>query len=392
MKNILIILAITAVFLVPMIAAEQHEDRELNAFDSNLGAEIRMLQLERNTAVNVERAEHVIDYLEETEELEEIHAELVALQEEIEEAKTTELEPRRTAEEFTKLKQTLNEITREFRETAHELLDEEEILELRNENITDIKYGYEEAVRELVKKYNKERFEELAQGAGLNQSEIEERINFEEARSNDFREELRTIREERAEGLSQAKQSVIERRNEAMERAERARGMAEERREQIIERASEIREEAREIAMEVRDRAVYRMEEIRGGIPEEREPRETEETREEADIDSIIQEAMEEVEIQAESQNIELDSDTLLKYREAIEDNSLIQCRELEKAEIVDVCEEQLLHDTTREEPEVNETREEYYNYFERALDEGNRGLCGRIGDETLEERCREEI
>ena len=265
MKNILIILAITAVFLVPMIAAEQHEDRELNAFDSNLGAEIRMLQLERNTAVNVERAEHVIDYLEETEELEEIHAELVALQEEIEEARESELSPQERAEDFTKLRQALNDISREFRLTTHEYLDESERAELRQADVSETQQEYGELVRQLVREYNSERFKEISERAGIDLSEIEERMNIDEASPEEIREEMRALRQEHGEAMRPAEEDIKQRRNEAREKGEQARGMSEEIREQTRQRAEEIREQARELSEQLREDAKDRMEERRRG-------------------------------------------------------------------------------------------------------------------------------
>ena len=134
------ILGITMVLLlatsmVPLTLADEAEDTqqdEVKIMNDQLGAQIRLLQLEKAIAKNILKGEEVVSALKESEydttELEAILAELELLKEEVQSA-----DPNSTnaTQIFVDLKSDAVELTKDFREALKELLDEKTIEELR---------------------------------------------------------------------------------------------------------------------------------------------------------------------------------------------------------------------------------------------------------------------
>ena len=141
------ILGITMVLLlatsmVPLTLADEAEDTqqdEVKIMNDQLGAQIRLLQLEKAITKNILKGEEVVSVLKESEydstELEAILAELELLKGEVQSADSNSTN---ATQIFVDLKSDAVELTKDFREALKELLDEKTIEELR------------ERVREMV--------------------------------------------------------------------------------------------------------------------------------------------------------------------------------------------------------------------------------------------------
>lgn len=134
------ILGITMVLLlaasmVPLTLADETEDTqqdEVKIMNDQLGAQIRLLQLEKAITKNIFKGEEVVSVLKESEynttELEAILAELELLKEEVQSADSNSTN---ATQIFVDLKSDAVELTKDFKEALKELLDEKTIEELR---------------------------------------------------------------------------------------------------------------------------------------------------------------------------------------------------------------------------------------------------------------------
>ena len=134
------ILGITMVLLlatsmVPLTLADEAEDTqqdEVKIMNDQLGAQIRLLQLEKAIAKNILKGEEVVSVLKESEydttELEAILAELELLKGEVQSADSNSTN---ATQIFVDLKSDAVELTKDFKEALKELLDEKTIEELR---------------------------------------------------------------------------------------------------------------------------------------------------------------------------------------------------------------------------------------------------------------------
>ncbi len=249
-----LILGILALLLIPFVHAED------TVLTYQTGAEVRLLQLERAITVNELTSERVIERIqrdnpeEDVEELEEYLEELRIIKERASEIRENieEYSREELVEEFVILRQSTNEVSREFRQAATELLEENAVSELRAER-DEIRRANElnERIRETIREHNAER----ARNLGV--EDIEERIRTGELTSERAREEIRerTTPEAREEA-----------RRERLEEAERLR----ERARLAEERARETREEYRTIAeertREARERAAAEIQRVTESI------------------------------------------------------------------------------------------------------------------------------
>ncbi len=124
-----------ATSMVPLTLADEAEDTqqdEVKIMNDQLGAQIRLLQLEKAITKNILKGEEVVSVLKESEydttELEAILAELELLKEEVQSADPNSTD---AVQIFVDLKSDAVELTKDFREALKELLDEKTIEELR---------------------------------------------------------------------------------------------------------------------------------------------------------------------------------------------------------------------------------------------------------------------
>jgi hypothetical protein len=147
MKKILgiMIVLMLLVSISPMALAEDEADdttdeveideetqEQTEIMNCSVGAEIRLLQLEKAITKNIIKGEEIVSVLKELEynttELEAILAELELLLEEVQAA-----DPNATdaVQVFVDLKSDAKELTKEFRETLKDMLDDETLISLR---------------------------------------------------------------------------------------------------------------------------------------------------------------------------------------------------------------------------------------------------------------------
>lgn len=133
-KNLIMPLMLLAIlFVVPFTLAEENELQEfedLEIFTFDHGAEIRFLQLERSLEKNIVAGEKVIEKTN-NENLTSIIDELETL---LEGVKNVDLEQDAEvlAESYLDIKTQARDLTKEFRDFAHDSLNEEQIDEMRN--------------------------------------------------------------------------------------------------------------------------------------------------------------------------------------------------------------------------------------------------------------------
>mgnify|MGYP000192954539 CR=1 FL=1 len=112
---------------------------EVEAMEYPYGAEIRLLQLEKAVTKNIVKGEEIVSVLKEsgynTTELETILAELELL---LEEVQSADANSTNATQEFVDLKHDAIELTKEFRDALHELIDD------------DMADGLQERIREMT--------------------------------------------------------------------------------------------------------------------------------------------------------------------------------------------------------------------------------------------------
>ena len=139
MKKILgiIIVFMLAVSLTPLALADDVEidaetQSEVEAMEYQYGAEIRLLQLEKSITTNILKGEEVISVLEgleyNTTELEAILFELELL---LDEVQSVDANSTNATQEFIDLKSDAKELTEDFREAVHGLIDDVTVEGLR---------------------------------------------------------------------------------------------------------------------------------------------------------------------------------------------------------------------------------------------------------------------
>ena len=138
---------------------------EIEIMNNSLGAEIRLLQLEKAIWKNIimgERAVEVLQTMEfNTTNLEMILSEMVLLLEEIQNVNTSSND---SVQVFVDLKNYSKNLTKAFRDTVKELLDDEKIKELRErikEMVGDELENYSKRLRALIRQFNRNQLHRL---------------------------------------------------------------------------------------------------------------------------------------------------------------------------------------------------------------------------------------
>jgi len=134
--GIIMVLVLTA-SLIPLALADDVEidaktQNEVEAMECQYGAEIRLLQLEKSITTNIIKGEEVVSVLEDLEyntaELEAILFELEIL---LDEVQSVDANSTNATQEFIDLKSDAKELTEDFREAVHELIDDYAVEGLR---------------------------------------------------------------------------------------------------------------------------------------------------------------------------------------------------------------------------------------------------------------------
>lgn len=132
---------------------------ELEIMNYQFGAEVRLLQLEKSITKNILKGEEVVSVLKEAEynttELEAILAELELLKEEVQSADPNSTD---AVQIFVDLKSDAIELTKDFRETLKDLLDEGTVEELRErirEMVCEQVQNLSQQIRNRIRQFNR---------------------------------------------------------------------------------------------------------------------------------------------------------------------------------------------------------------------------------------------
>jgi hypothetical protein len=138
-------------------------EKEIEIMNNSLGAEIRLLQLEKALLKNILKGEMAVQVLiglgfntteNNTDELESILAEMKILLEEVKVANTSSND---SVQIFISLKNESKNLTTQFRETIRELLNETSLKEIRErikEMTSDELNNYGKRIRNLIRQFN----------------------------------------------------------------------------------------------------------------------------------------------------------------------------------------------------------------------------------------------
>lgn len=198
--------------------------KEIEPLMSNHGAKVRFLQLEKNVVKAIEGQKLIIDKLEENSEnnltnLISFNDNLILLLDEIQNIDFDNLTNDESLDLFLDYKLSAKDLITAFREEAHSLLSEEEIMGLReqvriinNEKIQELKENIAIERRNYNAMVASEKFSKI----GLNKPEIVESIKSGKLEFNKLKEELKNkyhelapeLKQEAALKLREAKASI----------------------------------------------------------------------------------------------------------------------------------------------------------------------------------------
>jgi len=173
MKKIMTILIVLMMLItIPsLVIADENEEngtedqeiddetiKETQIMNNSLGAEIRLLQLQKAIIKNILKGEMAVEVLGDLEynttDLEVILTEMNDLLEEVKEANTTSNE---SVQIFLELKYEAKNLTTHFRETIKELLDNEKLNEIRarvREMVSEELQNYSKWIRSRIRQFN----------------------------------------------------------------------------------------------------------------------------------------------------------------------------------------------------------------------------------------------
>jgi len=133
--------------------------KETQIMNNSLGAEIRLLQLQKAILKNILKGAMAVEVLDDLEfnvtALEAILSEMKDLLEEVKEANTSSNE---SVQIFVELKYEAKNLTTQFRETIKELLDEEKLNEIRariREMVSEELQDFSKWIRSRIRQFNK---------------------------------------------------------------------------------------------------------------------------------------------------------------------------------------------------------------------------------------------
>ena len=155
---------------------------EIQIMNNSLGAEIRLLQLQKAILKNILKGEMAVEVLEDLEfnatTLEIILNEMKNLLEEVKEADTSSND---SVQIFIELKYEAKNLTTQFRETIKKLLDGEKLRDIRErirEMVSEDLENYSKIIRNKIKQFNRNQLYKLYGIIGeVNNSFVEEYLN-----------------------------------------------------------------------------------------------------------------------------------------------------------------------------------------------------------------------
>src|SRR3989339_1700168 len=135
---------------------DEETEMEAEAMSTIPGAEVRLLQLEKAIALNIERGKEVITEVENSTELESILSEMEALLTEVQNADPAAEDAVQT---FVDLKHDARDLVKDFRENARELIKEEKAAQLR-ERIRSMEHKeLKEKIQSKIRAFNAQRLQ-----------------------------------------------------------------------------------------------------------------------------------------------------------------------------------------------------------------------------------------
>lgn len=197
---------------------DNETEEEIEIMNNSLGAEIRLLQLEKAILKNLLKGERAVEALKtmefNTSDLESILGEMRLLLEEVQGADPGSNDSVRV---FVDLKIDARNLTKQFRETVKDLLDDEKIKELKErvrEMIGDELENYSKKIRNRIKQFNRNQLHRLYGIIGeTNNSLIEEYENgnasLKQVKSQICKMVNQMIKEKRYQVFSEVKEDNI---------------------------------------------------------------------------------------------------------------------------------------------------------------------------------------
>lgn len=203
-------------------------EEEIEIMNTTLGAEIRLLQLEKAITKNLlkgERAVAVLKAMEyNTTELEAILEEMRLLLEEVQAANASAND---SVQQFVDLKSDAKKLTTEFRETIKELLSDEKIKELKEqirEIVGEALQNYSRKIQNRIKQFNRNQIHRLYGIIGVTNESLADayqdgNITMEEAKSQISKMVNMMTKEKKNHIFSELKKEKIDKKNYANEEA-----------------------------------------------------------------------------------------------------------------------------------------------------------------------------
>jgi len=226
MLNILMVLMLMTSISSLAFAEEADEveiddetEKQVEAMSSQVGAEIRLLQLEKAITKNIIKGEEAVAVLKEadynTTELEAILAELELL---LEEVQTTDANSTNATQIFIDLKSDAIELTKEFRDTLKELLDKETLEQLRErirEMVCEQVQNLSNKIQNKIKHFNRNQLHRVFGFLGnINESFLEKyqngTLNMTQVKQQISKKVNQMTKEKRSEIFSELKQFKIQ--------------------------------------------------------------------------------------------------------------------------------------------------------------------------------------
>jgi len=197
---------------------------EIEIMNNTLGAEIRLLQLEKAITKNLIKGERTVAVLQvmeyNTTELEVILAEMRLLLEEVQAANAS-------VQQFVDLKSDAKKLTNEFRETIKELLSDEKIKELKEqirEIVGEELQNYSKKIQNRIKQFNRNQIYRLYGIIGVTNETLADayqdgNITMEEAKSQISKMVNMLTKEKKNQIFSELKKEKIDKKDYANEEA-----------------------------------------------------------------------------------------------------------------------------------------------------------------------------
>ena len=203
-------------------------EEEIEIMNNTLGAEIRLLQLEKAITKNLlkgERAVAVLKAMEyNTTEVDAILEEMRLLLEEVQAANASAND---SVQQFVDLKSDAKKLTTEFREAIKELLSDEKIRELKEqirEIVGEALQNYSKKIQNRIKQFNRNQIHRLYGIIGVTNESLADayqdgNITMEEAKSQISKMVNMMTKEKKNHIFSELKKEKIDKKNYANEEA-----------------------------------------------------------------------------------------------------------------------------------------------------------------------------